>query len=219
MTRWTRKDLENKIARGTLPAQGELFPAETARRSLFDNLPEITEHPEPSDEFRTITIILEAVPMPKQSVRAYAQRYMAGAKKGDVITFRNPKTGKLDVTIGFHKDPEREKRERAYRIQITKQLRDNYPDFVIFQKEVHITKYHVIFPLLESFTKRKIEAISRGEIFYHTTAPDLPDNLKKLPNDAMSGLVYTDDKIIVSENNVMKYYGLCPGYIIELKGR
>ena len=63
-----------------------------------------------------------------------------------------------------------------------------------------------------------MDAIRNGEIFYKNTKPDLPDNLKKLVNDAMSGLVYEDDSLIVTENDTAKYYGIGGCIIIELEG-
>jgi Holliday junction resolvase RusA-like endonuclease len=63
-----------------------------------------------------------------------------------------------------------------------------------------------------------MDAIRNGEIFYKATRPDLPDNLKKLVNDSMSELVFRDDSIIVSEDNVKKYFGIGGCIIIEMSG-
>ena len=142
--------------------------------------------------FKTITLTLFGVPMPKQSVRA--------TKSGH---FFQPQ-----ITVDRKKD---------YQKQIREQMP---PDFVMFDTEVHLTKFHCIFPPLKAFHKIKgrMDALRNGEIFYKNTKPDLIDNLKKLVFDSMSGIVCKDDSIIVTENDTAKYYGLGGCIIITLKG-
>ena len=108
-------------------------------------------------------------------------------------------------------------RLKDYQAQIKNQLPK---DFIRFETRVHITKMHFIFAPLKAFQKIKgrMEAIHAGEIIYKETRPDLPDNLKKLVNDSMSELVFKDDSIIVSEDNVKKYYGTGGCIIIEMTG-
>lgn len=88
----------------------------------------------------------------------------------------------------------------------------------LWTQEVHITMMHFIFPLLKKHGKQVRIAIENGQRFYKTTTPDMPDNLKKLTLDAMSKLVYKDDALICTENDIAKYYGINPGTIIHLKG-
>ena len=64
-----------------------------------------------------------------------------------------------------------------------------------------------------------VATVSEALILAENTKPDLADNLKKLVNDAMSGIVYKDDGLIVSEDNVKKYYGTGGAIIIELQGK
>lgn len=151
---------------------------------------------------RKLTLTLFGEPMPKQSVRGYA-------------------TGKRNangILIVDHFQPKKTTdRTKDYIKQIKEQLPK---DFIRFEERVYVTKMHFVFSPLKAFHKIKgrMEAIRAGEIFYKATRPDLPDNLKKLVNDAMSELVYSDDGIIVSEDNIKKYYGIGGCIIIELSG-
>ena len=148
--------------------------------------------PEPQ-AVRKLSLALMGEPMSKQSVRSAIR----GSK---IIHFQPAKH-----TI----------RTKDYKFQIQAQLPN---DFVMFQNEVHITKLHFIFGPLKKFSKVIMDKIKAGEIVYKTTKPDLADNLKKLVNDSMSEIVYKDDSIIVSEDNVKKYYGLGGCIIIEMEG-
>lgn len=152
---------------------------------------------------RKITLTLFGEPMPKQSVRAYC------TKKVDRSTGRH--------ILAHYQPAEQEVRVKDYQRQIREQLP---PDFTRFESRVHITKMHFLFAPLKGFQKIKgrMDAIRNGEIIYKETKPDLPDNLKKLVNDSMSGLVYKDDGIIVSEDNIKKYYGIGGCIIIEMEG-
>lgn len=144
------------------------------------------------DKFRTITLTLFGVPMPKQSVRS--------------------------TKSGHHYQPQKTvDRKKDYQGQIKQQLPEG---FIRFETEVHLTKFHCIFPPLKSFQKIKgrMDALRNGEIFYKNTKPDLVDNLKKLVFDSMSGIVCKDDSIVVTENDTAKYYGVGGCIIIELKG-
>jgi Holliday junction resolvase RusA-like endonuclease len=157
--------------------------------------PRETKQPVPvSSSMHRITLSLFGTPMPKQSVRSFVN------KQGKIGTFQ-PK--------------EMTDRMKDYQRQITQQLPQGFSMFV---KRVHIRKLHFVFPPLKSFSKDTMTRIERGEIIWKETKPDLPDNLKKLVMDAMSGLVYKDDNIIVSEDDVKKYYGTGGMIIIELEG-
>lgn len=149
-----------------------------------------------NDDYKAITLTLFGDPMPKQSVRSFV-------KNGKIMHYQ-PK--------------EMSDRTKDYIRQIKEQLPK---DFVPFSEIVFVTKMHFIFPPLKAFhkVKGKMDAIRNGEIFYKTTKPDLPDNLKKLVNDSMSGLVFVDDCLIAGEDNIRKYYGVGGCIIIELKGK
>lgn len=178
--------------------------------------------------FRVISLRLPGEPMPKQSVRFMASRYFQDGihqcawcgddvahRKGDVVTYRNKTTGLVDCVIKAYSESEHDQRTADYKNLINLQLPEG---FTPFKDEVHITKMHFVFPMLASFSQKKVQQITEGMMYYKTTRPDLPDNLKKLVNDAMSGIVYVDDGIIASEDNVKKFYGETPGIYIEMKG-
>ncbi len=146
-------------------------------------------------QFRAIKLTLFGEPMPKQSV-------LQGIRNGKKQFYQPQK--KVDKT-------------EDYILQIKTQLP---PDFKMFETCVFVRKMHFMYAPLKSFhkVKGKMDAIRNGKKFYKNTRPDLPDNLKKLVNDAMSGLVYKDDNIIVGEDDVKKYYGIGGCVIIELEG-
>ncbi len=150
---------------------------------------------------RKITLNLFGEPMPKQSVRSYCTKAVDKVSGRHILAHFQPK--------------EMEVRTKDYIRQIKEQLQK---DFVRFETRVHITKMHFLFAPLKSFSKSKMDRIRAGEIIYKETKPDLPDNLKKLVNDSMSGLVFKDDSIIVSEDNIKKYYGIGGCIIIEMEG-
>lgn len=152
--------------------------------------PEFTE-----TQFRSLSLTLFGEPMPKQSV-------LQGMNKGKKV---------------FYHDQKKVDRKKEYQEQIRKQLP---PDFKIFETCVFITKMHFVYSPLKKFHKEKgkMDAIRRGVKFYKNTVPDLPDNLKKLANDSMSGIVFKDDCIICGEDDIKKYYGIGGCVIIEMKG-
>ena len=49
----------------------------------------------------------------------------------------------------------------------------------------------------KSLPKRDFAAIQQGRVFFKTTRPDLADNLNKGLMDALTGIVWADDSIIV----------------------
>lgn len=139
---------------------------------------------------RKLELVLLGEPMPKQSVRS--------TKSGH-----------------FYQPQKMKDRIKDYQNQIAIQLPKG---FKMFEEQVHITKMHFVFSPLKGFSKSKMDDIKQGKLVYKTTKPDLPDNLKKLVNDSMSGFVFKDDSIIVSEDNVKKYYGTGGCIIVNLEG-
>jgi len=57
----------------------------------------------------------------------------------------------------------------------------------------------------KSLPKRDFAAIQQGRVFFKTTRPDLADNLNKGLMDALTGIVWADDSIIV-EVHARKVY-------------
>ncbi len=145
--------------------------------------------------------------MPKQSVRAYCTKKVDKASGRHILAHFQPK--------------ELDERKDDY----IRQLRAQLPkDFQPFMTEVFVTKFHCIYPPLKGFSKKKMDAIRNGEIFYKNTQPDLIDNLKKLVFDCLGKnkegvpLVLGNDGIIVGEDNTRKYYGIGGSILLTLTG-
>jgi Holliday junction resolvase RusA-like endonuclease len=148
---------------------------------------------------KSITIKLFGVPKPKQSARFYA--YIGKNGKPQVRSFQPKELTSL---------------LKEYQRQVKEQLP---PDFKMFEEIVEIEEMTFIYPPLKRFKRAEMDIIEAGGFIPKTTVPDLPDNLKKLPLDAMSGIVYSDDKLIWKEGSTMKVYGTGGCIIIKLKGR
>ncbi len=195
------KAVKNDKIKSVLPSKaGSLKERVGKLQDEINNYPDKVKWNPPIGPLRKLSLKLFGVPMPKQSVRSYA-------------TGKRTKKG---IYIVDHFQPQKTvDRNKDYIKQITEQLP---VDFKPFEKRVHITKMHFVFPPLKEFSKKKMNRIEAGEIIYKETRPDLPDNLKKLVNDSMSGIVYKDDNIIVSEDDVKKYYGTGGIILIDLEG-
>jgi Holliday junction resolvase RusA-like endonuclease len=137
-----------------------------------------------------LTILGE--PKPKQSARFYkAGRFVKSYQTKDV-----------------------KQNESNIRAQIIEQLPKG---FIPFDKPIRVTKLHYVFPIPKSFTKTKLRKIQMGGIIYKHTRPDLTDNLAKGLFDAMESVVFINDSLIVSLDDVKKYYGIQPRIEIELE--
>lgn len=86
---------------------------------------------------------------------------------------------------------------------------DNLPDGWIPLDGGIRAEYLFVFPILKSMKKATRHRILAGEVIYKITKPDLGDNLKKGLNDALSGIVWTDDCRIASDRSI-KIYGEVP---------
>lgn len=147
----------------------------------------------------SITIRLFGVPKPKQSARFAA--YIGKNGKPQVRSFQPKELTSL---------------LKEYQRQVKEQLP---PDFKMFTDQVVIEEMTFIYPPLKKFKRAEMDIIEAGGFIPKTTVPDLPDNLKKLPLDAMSGIVYSDDKLIWKEMNTSKVFGTGGCIIIKLRGR
>ena len=70
-------------------------------------------------------------------------------------------------------------------------------------------------PLLKSFSKRKVEAIRNGDLYAHTSVPDVK-NLQASTEDALKGIIFRDDSYVFSALTE-KYYGDPPGCLITVE--
>lgn len=91
--------------------------------------------------------------------------------------------------------------------------------FTAWKEVVIIDELTFIFPPIESLKAVDHAKIASGEIVYKQTKPDLTDNLQKAFIDALSGVLFKDDNIIVEENCVRKVYGHRPGIILRARGK
>lgn len=220
-----KKDQEKEVKDFNMRnAQKEFYDYINSATSLFDKEEAIEEKP-----MREITLYLSGTPMPKQSYRSGVTRHRTAGyhtcpytgkglkhKKGDVLMFRNKKSRCVDVIPIAYVDKKYTDRTKEYVFMIQEQLPK---DFVRFENEVHTVKFEFIFPPLKSFSKKILNGLQTKTLLkYKTTKADLSDNLKKLPLDALNGLVYSDDSLICTETNVVKRYGWKAGIVITLKG-
>ena len=146
---------------------------------------------------RELKLILQGQPMAKQSVR-----------KG-----KNKRTGK-DV---YYQPESKKNRLESYVFQINSQLPKG---FVMFTKRVHIQRIEFMFEPLAKHLKSKktMKLFNGGGTIEKTTAPDLHDNLKKLPFDSMNKLVWKDDSLVCIERETSKVFGIQGQITIIIKG-
>lgn len=85
---------------------------------------------------------------------------------------------------------------------------NKYPDWNIvnFADKPLKSEINVFMPIPQSYSKKKTEQALKNEI-RPTVKPDC-DNIAKNINDALNGIVYPDDKQIVSLT-VNKFYSIC----------
>lgn len=145
---------------------------------------------------RSISLVLLGEPMAKQSVKQGKNR------SGEKI-FYQPEKFAAQTT--------------KYKVQIKKQLPKDFKPFSDFVRVESIVFIH---PATKAQLKHKKMGawLRRGGLIPKATQPDLIDNLNKLPFDAMTGQIYTDDSIVYDVCNLSKYYGLNPRIEITLIG-
>lgn len=178
-----------------------------------------------------IEFFIPGDPVPKQSVRGMVNRWRSDGmhadaisgqlvkhRKGDAIVFKNASTGAIDCQIMFYPDSKLEKLKKSY--QNTFKAIMNVKGIKMFEEECHILQLHFRFKFLKGHSEKfKRKAMLGDPCCFKTTKPDMPDNLKKLVLDSMSGIVFKDDGLICSEQEVLKYYGLNPGTYIKIAGK
>lgn len=95
------------------------------------------------------------------------------------------------------------------------QLPDDWTPFTTAVKVIYL---QYSFPIPQSMPKMLKEAILLDKnIVYRAKRPDLEDNLFKGLADALSGLIWEDDSIIVESNLIRKVYAEIPGIVMELQ--
>jgi len=156
----------------------------------------------PGDRF---TFIIEGQPNTKQSVRIMAQTDKEGNAKYDFTV-----DGKKKVKMAKFQDKDQMNKEVYARWCIKGQLPFG---FELWTGPIAVTKLHYIFYP----PKKYFDDVQAKKLVFVTTRPDMTDNLNKLVFDAMKKIVYLDDSQVCVMDNLMKYYGLQPRTIIELR--
>jgi len=150
-------------------------------------------------------------PIAKQSDRNMVQR----ASNGDVFTFKNKRTGKLDVIQRHYQPSKITNTAKAYGVQINNMLPK---DWKPFEKYVHIVSMTFVFSPLKSFSKKKMDQIEAGVVFEKRTKPDLDNLIKMLKDVLQNNNIFTNDSLVSKYGEVSKVYGMKPKIIIYLKG-
>lgn len=98
------------------------------------------------------------------------------------------------------------------KIMAMKELPDHF--IRVDDRPLHV-EYRFVYSPPKSMRKRDRAYMEQGIPVYKTTRPDLGDNLRKGLNDALTGVVWGDDSLIVSDKGE-KVYGDEPGIHIEV---
>lgn len=147
-------------------------------------------------ENTTLNFTILGVPKPKQSARFFG--FNNGKGKVQIKSYQKQEVKDTEANIGY---------------QVASQLpADHIPWDVAIGVEVKF-----VFPLPSNFSKKKLEELRAGKIFYKTTKPDLTDNLMKGLMDALSGIVFTDDARIAKVFGTEKIFGEVPRTEITFK--
>lgn len=142
-----------------------------------------------------LTLSINMIPKAKQSME-YGS---VVNKEGKIIRTQRKKKGV-------------EKAENSIIVQIKNQLPKGFRPY---ENALYI-EYSFRFPFRKTHSKNAKNAMMSGEKSPHKdTTPDL-DNLQKLCNDAMQGIVFNNDGIIASIK-AEKIYHEIPGVIIKLQ--
>ncbi|WP_077417936.1 RusA family crossover junction endodeoxyribonuclease [Chryseobacterium sp. JV274] len=141
-----------------------------------------------------IALKILGTPQPKQSTRFKVQKF---GSKQFAKAYQPAKVIQNERNIAF---------------DVKSQLPKGFIPFTTAIK----AKVTFVFPPLKSWNKKIQEQFETGEKIYKTSRPDLTDNLMKGTMDAMTGIVYTDDAVIVKVESE-KIYGKVPRIEIEFE--
>lgn len=136
-----------------------------------------------------LTIIIPGTPIPKQSVRMSK----FGAYQPPELVYAKKKI-KADIQVQLPKD------------------------FKIWDGPLQVSRIAFVYEYLKGHTKKqRLQYHETGMPIPKITRPDMVDNLKKLPFDCMTGLVYQDDGQICYEREIRKYFGEEAFTLIEIE--
>lgn len=141
-----------------------------------------------------IKIIIQGVPIPKQSARFYGKNV----------------NGKVKI-MSYQKSS-----IKKHTYDIISQVKNQIPKgFEPYDCAIGIS-CKFVFPPPKSMSKKDLKLIEKGDIVYKITAPDLHDNCKKNLMDSLQGIVFQNDSRICYEKECMKIYGLEPRTEVEI---
>lgn len=154
-----------------------------------------------------LTFVIPGNPISKQSLRVSVQTNKDGSPVLELT-----KNKKTRVKI-YKYQPKNVQNDSAY---IKWCFASQRPfGFELWSSPIAVLKLHFIF----SHTKesKKLQLKLGDQIIYKNSKPDLQDNLSKALFDAMNGIIFFDDKQIVSMDNVKKYFGDTPQTILTIR--
>lgn len=143
--------------------------------------------------------IIYGVPIAKQSFR-----YTVGKTKNGKHYAKKYQPEKI------------EKEKLNTRDQIIRIKLNEYPYDFPLSGNIVIEELTFEFPVLKSFSKKKLKVVQDGWKLYKNTQPDL-DNLEKNLWDAAEGIVFINDAQIVEKKQVRKIYSFEPKTVLILR--
>lgn len=161
--------------------------------------------------YKNLKIEIDRVPVPKQGDRSKVMPRGKGLSKqiGHEHYYRLK-----DLYVLHYQNQDLVTEVEAVKWLLKSQL----PGHKVFEEEIIITSIDFVFPVLKSFSAKKIVQIQEGAIIHKTSKPDL-DNLQKLFFDCCTDIIWKDDAKISWTNNIRKRYGIKGQTIVELYGR
>jgi Holliday junction resolvase RusA-like endonuclease len=153
---------------------------------------------------KKIEIFVPIKPLPKQSYRHKHKIYIKNGKK---------------VRKNLSYTNERIVNHAEYIRWFVKQyVSAHYRGFRPFSQFVGYELLEFIYEPLKSMKRATVDKIKNGGLVYKTTRPDF-ENLEKQLNDALQGVLFTDDSIISRKNNLYKRFGESAGIHFIIMGR
>lgn len=107
------------------------------------------------------------------------------------------------------------KKNIVYKSNIGKMATLQLPENFTLMTGAVFCNWTFVFPPLKSWSKKKLNELNDASKFvYKTTKPDVT-NLQKGTEDALTGIIWQDDALIV-QSTVKKIYGFNPKIILDV---
>lgn len=118
-----------------------------------------------------------------------------------------PRVTTIGGNVRLYDRSERDK--RSVKVAVLDALPD---DFRMITESPIIFECNFYLPIPKAFSKKKVALAELG-LLRPTKKPDI-DNLEKLVYDALNGIIYKDDSLVV-ESHINKYYSINPRIEME----